>query len=111
MSGRRKVLFVCGRNQRRSPTAAAVFRNDPGLEVRSAGVSESSRHRINAGDVAWAEVIIAFERKHGQRVIQMFPEAEPKTTHLGIPDDYEFMDPDLIEELQYAVPEALKGAR
>lgn len=41
----------------------------------------------------------------------MFPEAEPKTTHLGIPDDYEFMDPDLIEELQYAVPEALKGAR
>lgn len=110
MSGRRKVLFVCGRNQRRSPTAAAVFRNDPGLDVRSAGVSESSRHQITAADVAWADVIVAFERKHRQRIVQMFREAESKTTHLGIPDDYEFMDPDLVEELLHAIPEVLERA-
>jgi predicted protein tyrosine phosphatase len=110
MSGRRKILFVCGRNQRRSPTAAAVFRNDPGLDVRSAGVSESSRHQITVADVAWADIIVAFERKHRQRVIQMFPEAEAKTTHRGIPDDYEFMDPDLVEELLHVMPEVLDTA-
>lgn len=110
MTGRRKVLFVCGRNQRRSPTAAAIFRNDPDIEARSAGVSESSRHQINASDVAWADVIVAFERKHHQRVVQMFPEAAPKTTHLGIPDDYEFMDADLVEELLRVVPEVLDAA-
>lgn len=32
-----KVLFVCGRNQRRSPTAERIFRDDPRMSVRSAG--------------------------------------------------------------------------
>jgi predicted protein tyrosine phosphatase len=110
MPDRCKVLFVCGRNQRRSPTAAAIFRNDSAVEARSAGVSESSRHQINAADVAWADIIVAFERKHRQRVVQMFPEAESKTTHLGIPDDYEFMDADLVEELLHVMPEVFDAA-
>ncbi|HEY8903223.1 MAG TPA: protein-tyrosine-phosphatase [Chthoniobacterales bacterium] len=108
MSERRRVLFVCGRNQRRSPTAAAIFRNDPGIEARSAGVSESSRHQINASDVAWADVILAFEGKHRQRIVRMFPDAEGKTLHLDISDDYEFMDADLVEELLHVVPDALR---
>lgn len=32
-----RVLFVCSQNSLRSPTAEAVFRDDPRLEVRSAG--------------------------------------------------------------------------
>jgi protein-tyrosine-phosphatase len=33
-----KVLLVCGRNLRRSPTAEMLFRKDPRVSVRSAGV-------------------------------------------------------------------------
>jgi predicted protein tyrosine phosphatase len=40
----------------------------------------------------------------------MFPEAGSKTTHLGIPDDYEFMDADLVEELLHVIPEVLDAA-
>lgn len=32
-----RVLFVCSRNRRRSPTAEHVFRNVPGIETASAG--------------------------------------------------------------------------
>src|SRR5512139_3631699 len=33
------ILFVCGRNKWRSPTAERLYRNDNRIEVRSAGVS------------------------------------------------------------------------
>ncbi|EAA7653457.1 hypothetical protein DXO15_16510 [Salmonella enterica] len=32
------VLFICSRNQWRSPTAEQVFRRYPGLSVRSAAI-------------------------------------------------------------------------
>ena len=37
MSKKPHVLFVCGRNQWRSPTAARIYANDQRIEVRSAG--------------------------------------------------------------------------
>jgi protein-tyrosine-phosphatase len=54
----KKVLFVCSRNQWRSPTAERVFATRPGLEVRSAGVDKSAlpsggnraRTRLNVVD-------------------------------------------------------------
>ena len=45
-STRRNVLFVCSRNQWRSPTAEQLFRRHPGLSVRSAGTSAGARRRV-----------------------------------------------------------------
>ncbi|QOV69188.1 hypothetical protein IP582_01865 [Citrobacter sp. BDA59-3] len=39
------VLFICSRNQWRSPTAEQVFRRYPGLNVRSAGTSRNTKKR------------------------------------------------------------------
>jgi predicted protein tyrosine phosphatase len=36
------VLFVCGRNLRRSPSAERVFARDPRLAVRARGVHASA---------------------------------------------------------------------
>ncbi|MBC7700354.1 MAG: hypothetical protein H7225_08080, partial [Massilia sp.] len=53
----------CSRNQRRSPTAAQIWRRHPRLLARSGGTSPSARHTVSADDVCWADVIFAMEDK------------------------------------------------
>ena len=103
-----KVLFVCGRNRRRSPTAEWIFRNDPRLSVRSAGTSESSKRRITEGDLLWADLILVMERKYAARIRVLFPDADiPDMRTLDIPDNYDYMDAELIELLETAVAHEL----
>ena len=68
------------------------------MEVRSAGVSEKSRHRVTAKDLAWADVVLVMERRHKARIMEAFAELEqlPRIESLEIPDDYEFMDEELV---------------
>ncbi|MFK7789851.1 MAG: phosphotyrosine protein phosphatase, partial [Phycisphaeraceae bacterium] len=40
------MLFICSKNQWRSPTAEQIYRSDPRLNVRSAGTSSSARHKV-----------------------------------------------------------------
>jgi predicted protein tyrosine phosphatase len=54
---RLNVLFVCSRNQWRSPTAEQVFRRHPALNVRSGGTSLNARHTVSGQDIQWADVI------------------------------------------------------
>ena len=58
------VLFVCSKNQWRSPTAEKIFAEDYGIRTRSAGTSSSARHRINQRDLAWADIIMVMEERH-----------------------------------------------
>lgn len=97
-----KTLFVCSRNQWRSPTAERVFRDDPRLSVRSCGLSPRSRRRIGADDLAWADVVFVMERGHRARLLSQFRDELGKTplNVLDIPDDYQFMDPELVELLR-----------
>lgn len=108
-SSRLNVLFICSRNQWRSPTAEQVFRRHPDLAVRSAGTSASARRRVGAADLAWADVVIVMETKHKSRLMQDHAELlTAKPLHvLDIPDDYRFMDPELVDLLQSAVPPLL----
>ena len=104
-----KVLFVCGRNRRRSPTAEAIYRDDTRLSVRSAGTSDSSKRRITEGDLLWADLILVMERKYAARIRALFPDAAiPAMRALDIPDDYDYMDVELIELLQSAVAHELE---
>lgn len=101
-----RLLFVCSRNQWRSPTAERVFSRDPAYEVRSAGTSRSARRTVTAGDLEWADVVLVMERKHRDRLRDAFPGAmRHKTVHvLDIEDDYGFMDAELVALLESAVP-------
>jgi predicted protein tyrosine phosphatase len=95
------VLFICSRNQWRSPTAEALYRNDPRMSVASAGTSTSARRRVTDKMLAWADVILVMENEHRKRLRQDFREAIEgrEVIVLDIPD-MPFMDPQLIELLR-----------
>ena len=96
------LLFVCSRNQLRSPTAEAMWRRRPGVAARSAGTSPHARHPISPADIRWADAIFAMEPKHLHRLQAAFPRMLTyKPLHcLDIPDDYRFMDPRLMMLLE-----------
>ncbi|MFN7140038.1 MAG: low molecular weight protein tyrosine phosphatase family protein [Limisphaerales bacterium] len=98
------LLFVCGRNQWRSPTAEAIYRNDPRVTVRSAGLSAKSPHPLSARDLEWADLVLVMEREHKTRIVEKFREQVnlPRIVSLDIPDEYNFMDPELITLLKQA---------
>ncbi|MBU0746993.1 MAG: phosphotyrosine protein phosphatase [Gammaproteobacteria bacterium] len=99
------VLFICGRNQWRSPTAERIWRKHPKVAARSAGTSPNARHKVSIEDVRWANIILVMEEKHKSRLIAEFTRLlENKPVHvLDIPDEYKFMDPELVEMLEQSV--------
>ncbi|MEM8576411.1 MAG: phosphotyrosine protein phosphatase [Pseudomonadota bacterium] len=99
------ILFVCSMNKWRSPTAEKVFRQVEGVSARSAGTSRKARRQITVQDIRWADVICVMEGKHLSRLRGDFRgELHYKDVHvLDIPDDYRFMDPELVEILREAV--------
>ncbi len=98
MTRRLNVLFVCSKNQWRSPTAEAIYRRDERLSVRSRGTAKSAVQTIRSDDIIWADVILVMEDKHRRRILADFPgESRFKPMHvLDIPDDYQFMDDELV---------------
>ena len=97
-----RILFVCGRNQWRSPTAERVYRDDPRVEVRSAGVSAKSRRRVSAEDLSWADLVVVMEKRYKSRIVETFRE-HPPIVSLDIPDEFEYMDEELIRLIREGV--------
>lgn len=104
------VLFLCSRNQWRSPTAEQVWRNFPGLSVKSAGTSRNARKPVTPNLLQWADVICVMEQKHKNRIVAEYRRIiEHKTIHvLDIPDDYQYMKPELIALLKDVVADRLQ---
>lgn len=70
-----RLLFICSRNQWRSRTAEEVFKNRPGVDVRSAGTSPQARIRVNEGHVLWADWVFVMEKRHAEILRDRFPDA------------------------------------
>ena len=105
------ILFICSRNQWRSPTAERVIGRWPGVEARSAGTSPRARRSVGEDDIRWADMVIVMEQKHRQRVVTAFPQLmRQRAIHvLDIPDDYRFMDPELGTWIEEAVAPLISG--
>ncbi|MDA1232245.1 MAG: phosphotyrosine protein phosphatase [Planctomycetota bacterium] len=101
------TLFICARNQWRSPTAERVFLDDWRLAVRSCGVSQCARRKLFSADLTWADVVFVMESEHRKRVIAQFRSALDDTPiHvLNIPDEFQFMAPELVDLLVERVGE------
>jgi len=78
--------------------------------VRSAGTSSKARHRVSANDLAWADIVLVMEKRHRSILCERFPEEmeDVEVQILDIPDEYTFMDAELITLLQYHI-ESLLG--
>ncbi len=99
------VLFVCGRNQWRSPTAEAVFAGYDEFSVDSAGVERDAAVRLSVENVLWADIIFVMERSHRTKLRRQFqqPLSGKRVICLEIPDRYQFMDPELVKLLKRKV--------
>ena len=102
MDGARKFLFVCSQNKLRSPTAEVIFSGLDGIEALSAGTNNDAETPLCAELIEWADHVFAMERTHRKKIQAKFRQAlnDKPLIVLDIPDDYEFMDPALVELLK-----------
>lgn len=103
------VLFICSRNRIRSLTAERVFAEVEGWTVRSAGTQPDARVLVTTALVAKSDVILVMEKSHLARLRRRFGRMldGKRVVSLHIPDDYTFMQVELIDELIARVGEHL----
>jgi predicted protein tyrosine phosphatase len=96
------ILFLCSQNKLRSPTAEAVFAGHPAVDVDSAGLNNDAEVPVSAEQIEWADVIIVMEKVHRNRLNRKFGKslAGKRIAVLNIPDEYDCMDPALINLLK-----------
>jgi predicted protein tyrosine phosphatase len=104
------VLFVCSRNQWRSRTAETIFCKNQKHVIRSAGTASDARIKISLKLFEWADIIFVMEKKHKDQLRDKygFPVEAKDVFILDVPDEYPYMDPELIEILQTSVQSYLK---
>ncbi len=96
---------MCSQNKLRSPTAEQIFADWPGIEVSSAGTNQDAENPLTAELVEWADLIFVMERQHRNKLQAKFRKSlgQARLICLDIPDDFAFMDPDLIHLLKARV--------
>lgn len=97
-----KILFVCSQNKLRSPTAEKLYRGLPAYRVKSAGTKAGSSVRVTGGLIGWADRIFVMEKNHAIILREKYHDAlvGKQLVCLHIPDEYQFMDPELIAVLK-----------
>ncbi len=105
-----RALFICSRNRLRSPTAEQLFGSWPGVETDSAGLAPDAEVRLSAEQVQWATLILVMEKRHRSRLMRQYRQAlaGKRVICLDIPDDYAYMQPELIKLLQRKVAGLLR---
>ncbi|MBB3983046.1 putative protein tyrosine phosphatase [Sphingobium fontiphilum] len=109
----KRYLFVCSQNKLRSPTAEQIFSTRSDMEVSSAGTNHDAENPLTGEALEWADTIVVMERAHRSKIQKRF-RSHLKGKHmvcLDIPDDYAFMDPDLIRLLEARMARYLPMSR
>jgi predicted protein tyrosine phosphatase len=103
------LLFICSKNQWRSPTAELLFKNHPIHQARSAGTSDKANIKVNQKLIDWADIVFVMEPKHKELLKRRFAFsiAQKQLIVLDIEDNYQFGDAELIEILKNALVEYL----
>lgn len=106
---RRRLLFICRLNRSRSATAERLFAKRTDLDVRSAGTAPDALVRVNANMLDWADVIFVMDPAQRHWLETTFAEhpALGRVVCLDIPDDFTFLQPELVELLEQRVPQHL----
>jgi predicted protein tyrosine phosphatase len=105
----RRLLFICRLNRSRSATAERLFAKRTDLDVRSAGTAPDALVRVNANMLDWADVIFIMDpaQRHWLETTFAGHPALGRVVCLDIPDDFTFLQPELVELLEQRVPQHL----
>jgi predicted protein tyrosine phosphatase len=98
----KRALFICSQNRLRSPTAEHIFASWPDVETDSAGLGGDATVPLSSEQIAWANLIFVMEKVHKNRLSAKFQRHlnGKRVICLDIPDDYEYMQPELIKLLE-----------
>lgn len=109
----KNVLFLCSQNRLRSPTAEQVFSDWPGIVVQSAGLNAEAEVALSPELLHWAELIFVMEKSHRNKLAKKFRAHlnGKRVVCLDIPDDYDYMDPVLVQLLRQKVTHLLPAPR
>ncbi|MGZ3158597.1 MAG: low molecular weight protein tyrosine phosphatase family protein [Burkholderiaceae bacterium] len=101
----KRALFICTQNRLRSPTAEHVFASWPNVETDSAGLGADATVHLSPEQIEWATIIFVMEKAHRNKLSAKFKSHlnGKRVICLDIPDDYEYMQPELVKLLQAKV--------
>ena len=101
----KRLIFVCSQNKLRSPTAEAVFSTWDGLEVASCGLNTDAEVPASPELVEWADIIFVMEKAHRSKLNARFKKHlnGKRVISLDIPDEFEYMAPELVALLNAKV--------
>ncbi len=107
-----RLLFLCSQGRLRSRTAAAIYSERPGVEARFAGLDADTDAPLQEVDVEWADHVLVMERSHHSQLSRRFKEqVRGKRVHvLDIPDEYDYMQPELVRLLKTRVGRCVGAA-
>lgn len=105
------LLFVCSQNRLRSPTAENIFSRWPGVEAMSAGLNYDATTPVSSDLIEWADMVIVMEKTHKHKITKKFGThlKGKKVIVLDIPDQYDYMQPELVRLLQAKMPRYVRG--
>jgi predicted protein tyrosine phosphatase len=79
-----------------------VFANWPGVATDSAGLGADAEVPLSSGQLRWADIVFVMEKVHRARLSVKFRASlnGKKVVCLDIPDNYAFMQPELVALLE-----------
>lgn len=82
-----------------------MFGSWPGVETASAGLAPDAEELVTADHLEWADIIFVMERAHRAKLQRRFKAhlKRARVICLDIPDDYDFMQPELVTLLEQRV--------
>ena len=102
MPDSKHALFICTQNRLRSPTAEQVFAEWPDVGTYSAGLAADAEVPLSSHQIAWADIIFVMENAQRSKLAARFRQQldGKRVVCLDIPDQYGFMQPELVSLLQ-----------
>lgn len=106
----KNLLFICSQNKLRSPTAEHVFAKWQDFETDSAGLNNDAEVQLSREQIEWADIIFVMEKAHRNKLSRRFRKHlnGKRVVCLDIPDNYEYMDPELVKLLETKVGRLLR---
>ena len=105
-----RLLFICSANRLRSPTAEQVFSNYPNVEARSAGLNSDALDPLSPEHFEDIDVVFVMEKTHRTKLSKKYKPylKSARVICLNIPDDFEYMQPELKNILKTRVTPHLR---
>lgn len=88
-----------------------MFAAYPSVETASAGLAPDAEEVVSAEHIEWADIVFVMERAHKAKLSRLFGSSlkGKKLVCLDIPDNYRFMQPELVTLLERKVAPLLRA--